>query len=120
VKAGFKDSMFSAGGGVATFGKEEAGIVTSADWATGFVTGVGIDTDVPNPGNAVVAPPNRGLGGARIVPSFFSPNCAADEGVRLNGSGLLLNGCVDNVDVGWVCVCKGGPKRNGVGAGGLG
>jgi hypothetical protein len=110
VKAGFKGSTLSTGDGVATFGKEKAGVEASADWVTGFVAGVGIVTDVPKPGNAVVAPPNGGLGGAGTAPSFFSP----DEGVRLNGSGLLLNGCVDNV--GWVC---GGPKRNGAGAGGL-
>ena len=57
MKGAFKGSMRSAGGGVATFGKEKEDVAVSADWATGFVAGV-----APNPGNAVVAPPNKGLG----------------------------------------------------------
>jgi hypothetical protein len=61
VKAGFKGSALSAGAGVTTFGKEKAGVAASSDWETDFVPGVGFDTDAPNPGNAVVAPPNKDL-----------------------------------------------------------
>jgi hypothetical protein len=81
--------MLSAGEGVATFGREKADVAVSAGWATGFVAGV---AGAPNPGNAVVAPPNKGLGRAGIAPSGFSPNCGVDEGVRLNGSGMLPDG----------------------------
>lgn len=53
------DPVLSAGGGIATFRKEKVGVAVSAGWATGFVAGDGIDTDTPNPKNAVVAPPNK-------------------------------------------------------------
>jgi len=95
-KADFKGSTLSAGAGVATFEKEK-GVAVSAVWVAGFVLCSGTDKDVPNPGKAVVAPPNRGLGARPASP--FSDNCGADRGVRLNGS-ELVDDCVDDVD--WI------------------
>jgi hypothetical protein len=75
------------------------------------VLGADTDTGVPKPGNDEVAPPNKGLGGATRVSSFFSDGCPADDGVRLNGSELVAVGCVDDVNVGRVGGA--GPKLNG-------
>lgn len=62
------------------------------------------DTGVPKPGNDEVAPPNKGLGRATLTSSFFSDGCSADEGVRLNGSEVVVVvGRVGEV----------GPKLNG-------
>ena len=70
--------------------------------------GPGADTGIPKPGNEVLAPPNRGLGRATPASTFFSDSCAVDEGVRLNGSELVEDGCEDDVNVGGV-----EPKLNG-------
>jgi hypothetical protein len=50
------------------------------------------ETGVPKPGNDEVAPPNKGLGGATPTSSFFSDGRSADEGVRLNGSEVVMVG----------------------------
>ena len=70
--------------------------------------GTDAETDVPKPGNDEVAPPNKGFGGATPTSSFFSDGCSADEGVRLNGSEVVVVGCVDDGSVGVV-----GPKLKG-------
>jgi hypothetical protein len=73
------------------------------------VLGPDADTGTPKPGNEVVAPPKTDLGGATLASSFFSDSCAADDGVRLNGSELVEDGCDVNVGrIGGV-----GPKLNG-------
>jgi hypothetical protein len=66
------------------------------------VLGADADTGVPKPGNDEVAPPNKGLSGATPASSFFSDGCSADEEVRLNGSEVVVVGCVDDVNVGRV------------------
>jgi hypothetical protein len=60
-KPGFEAPTLSDGADVATFGNEEA-VVVSVDWVVDFMLGSGADTEVPNPGNDTVAPQNRGLG----------------------------------------------------------
>jgi len=116
-KPGFKGSTLSAGANVAIFGNENEAVAVPADWAVAFVLGPAADTDVPNPGNDAVAPPNRGLGRAAPASSFFGC-CGADEGVRLNGSELPVDGCLDDdVNVGWIDVLW--PKLNRVGGGGF-
>lgn len=72
--------------------------------------GVDADTGVPNPGNDDVAPPNKGLGGGTPASFFFSDGCSA-EGVRLNGSEVVVVGWVDDVNVGRFGGV--GPKLNG-------
>jgi hypothetical protein len=73
------------------------------------VLGPGADTGIPKPGNEVVAPPKRDLGGTTPASFFFSDSCTADDGVRLNGSELVEDGCEeDDGRVGGV-----GPKLNG-------
>lgn len=71
--------------------------------------GADADTGVPKPGNDEVAPPNKRLGKATPASSFFDGS--ADEGVRLNGSEVVV-GCIDDVNVGRVGGV--GPKLNGV------
>lgn len=74
--------------------------------------GANVETGVPKPGNDEVAPPNKGLGRATPTSPFLSDGCSADEGVRLNGSEVVVVDCLDDVNVGrigWV-----GPKLNGV------
>lgn len=73
--------------------------------------GADAETGVPKPGNDEVAPPNKGLGGATPASSFFPDGCSADEGVRLNGSEVVVVGCVDDVNLGRVAGV--GPKLNG-------
>jgi hypothetical protein len=75
------------------------------------VLGAAADAGVPKPGNDVVASRNKGLGGATAVSSFFPDGRSADEGVRLNESELVVEGCGDNVDVGRVGAVE--PKLNG-------
>ena len=116
-KPGFKGSTLSAGANVAIFGNENEAVAVPADWVVAFVLGPGADTDVPNPGNDAVAPPNKGLGRAAPASSFFGC-CGADKGVRLNGSELPVDGCSDDVvNVGWIDVLW--PKLNRVGGGGF-
>jgi len=74
------------------------------------VPGTDADTGVPKPGNDEVAPPNKGLGGAILASSFFSDGFSADKGVRLNGSEVVVVGCVDDVNVARVGGV--GPKLN--------
>jgi hypothetical protein len=113
-KPGFEGSTLFSGANVAAFGSEEA-VVVSTDWVVNFVLGSGAGADVPNPGKDVDAPPNRGLRGARPVSSFFG-SCGADEGVRLNGSGLPVDGSLnDDGNAGWKDGA--GPKLNGAGGG---
>jgi hypothetical protein len=70
--------------------------------------GPGANTGIPKPGNEVVAPPKRGLGGTTPASSFFSDSCTADDGVRVNGSELVEDGFEDDdVNVGRV-----GPNLN--------
>lgn len=90
-KPGFKGSTLSVGANVATFENEKGGI--------GFVLDSGTDTDVPKPGNGADGSPNRRLGRATSALSFAG-SCGAAEGVRLNGSELLVDDClVVDVDV---------------------
>lgn len=110
-KPGFSGSILSAAAAFGTFGKEKGAVDPSADLVAGFALGADDDTGVPKPGNEEVAPPNKGLGGATPASPFFSDDCSADEGVRLNGSEVVV-GCVDNVNVGWVGEVE--PKLNGV------
>lgn len=78
--------------------------------------GPGADTGAPNPGNEVVAPPNRGLGGVTPTSSLFSDNCTADEGVRLNGSELAEDGCGGAGALGpKLNEAKGGPRVSKLG-----
>lgn len=60
--------------------------------------GVDAETGVPKPGNDEVAPPNKGLGGATPASSLFSDGCPV-EGVRLNGSEVVVVGWADDVNV---------------------
>lgn len=100
-KPGFKGSILPSGANVATFGNEKEVVVDSANWVVDFVLDCGADTEVPNPGNDAIAPPNRGLGRATSALSFAS--CGAAEGVRLNGSELLVvDGLAVDVDVSWI------------------
>jgi len=116
-KPGFKGSTLSVGANVATFGNEKEVVVVSADWVVDFVLDSGADTDVPNPGNDAVVPPNRGLGGGTPALSFAG-SCRAAEGVRLNGSELLGDDClVVDVDVSWIDGVE--SNLNGVGTGGF-
>jgi hypothetical protein len=75
------------------------------------VLGADADTGVPKPGKDEVAPLNKGLGGATPATSFFSDGCSTDEGARLNGSEVVVVGCVDDVNVGRVDGV--GPNLNG-------
>lgn len=59
--------------------------------------GTGASDEVPNPLNEDIEPTKRGFCGAGLA-SFFSPGCEVREGVRLNGSELLLIDCVEVVD----------------------
>jgi len=112
-KPGFEESTLSDGADVATF--VNGAVVVSVDWVVDFVLCSGADAEVPNPGNDTVAPPNRGLGRARSALSFFC-GCGADEGMRLNGSELLVDGSFeDDVNVGWIDGAR--PKLNGTGRG---
>lgn len=114
-KPGFEESTLSEGADVATFVNEA--VVVSVDWVVGFVLCPGAGAEVPNPGNDTVAPPNRGLGRARSALSFLC-GCGADEGMTLNGSGLLVDGSFeDDVNVGWIDGAT--PKLNGTGRGGF-
>ncbi len=97
-RAGFRSCSASAGVGVFAWGKEKTGVVTSVDWVSGFVLGTGAGDEVPNPLNEAIEPLKRGFCGAGLA-SFFSPSCDVEEGVRLNGSELLLIDCVDEVDI---------------------
>ena len=100
---------------VATFGNEKEVVVVSADWVVDFVLDSGADTDVPNPGNDAVVPPNRGLGGGTPALSFAG-SCRAAEGARLNGSELLVDNClVVDVEVSWIDGVE--SNLNGVGTG---
>ena len=106
-KPGFNGPTLSTATGFVTFEKEKGAVEGSA----GFVLGADADTGVPKPGNADVAPTNKGLGGATPASSFFSDGCCADEGVRLNGSAVVVVGCVDDGNVGGAGGV--GPKLNG-------
>jgi hypothetical protein len=75
------------------------------------VPGTDTDTGVPKPGNDEVAPPNKVLSGTTLASSFFSGGFSADKGVRLNGSEVVVVGCVDDVNV--ARVGRVGPKLNG-------
>jgi len=109
-KPGFKGSILSAGANVATFGNEKGVVVD-------FVLDSGADTDVPNPGNDAVVPPNRGLG--RATPALsFAGSCGAAEGVRLNGSELLVVDCLV-VDVDVSCIDGVESNLNRVGGSGF-
>jgi hypothetical protein len=89
----FNGSALPTAAEVATFGKAKGVVTASADWIAGFMLGPGADTGAPNPGKEVVAPPNRGLGGVAPTSALFSDNCTAEEGVRLNESELVEDGC---------------------------
>ena len=79
--------------------------------------GSGAEVDVPNPGNDVVVPPNRGLGRAMLASSFLG-SCGVGEGARLNGSEPLVDGSLeDDTNAGWIDGA--GPKLNGAGGGGF-
>jgi len=105
------------GANVATLGKEKGVVEVCADWVVDFVLDSGADTDVPNPGNDAVVPPNRGLGTATPASSFAGSGGAA-EGVRLNGSELLVDDrLVVDVDVSWIDGFE--SNLNGVGRGGF-
>lgn len=107
-KPGFDGPTLSVVAGFVAFGKEKRAVEASTDRVAGFVLGANVDTGVPKPGNDEVAPPNKGLGRATPASPFLSDGCSADEGVRLNGSEVVVD-CLDDVNVGRV-----GPKLNGV------
>jgi hypothetical protein len=90
-KPGFKGSILSVGANIATFENGKGGM--------GFELDSGTDTDVPKPGNGAARSPNRRLGRATSALSFAG-SCGVAEGVRLNGSELLVDDClvVDWVD----------------------
>ena len=71
-------------------GKEKAWVFTSVDWVCGFALDTGaVGGEVPNPLNELIVPPKSGFCGAGLA-SFFSLGCDVEEGVRLNGSELVL------------------------------
>jgi hypothetical protein len=98
-RAGFRACSASAGAGVVALGNEKAWVVTPVDCVSGFGLGTGTAGDEdPNPRNEFIAPPKSGFCGAGLA-SFFSVGCDVEEGVRLNGSELVLLDCVDEVGI---------------------
>ena len=72
--------------------------MTTVDWTSGSVLGTGAGDEVPNPLNEAIVPPKSGFCGPGLA-SFISLSRDVEEGVRLNGSELLLIDWVDEVDI---------------------